>query len=110
MLKMTRVKLELMKEREMHDILEKGIKGGICCTSYKYACANNPCIPDDYNPNESTSYIMYLDMNNLYGVAMSEPLPQWDFKLLSEDETSIIDFLSITDDAPTSYIFEVDLD
>ena len=67
-------------------------------------------IPDDYNPNESTSYIMYLDMNNLYGVAMSEPLPQWDFKLLSEDETSIIDFLSITDDAPTSYIFEVDLD
>ena len=109
MLKMIGVKLELMKQREMHDIVEKGIRGGMCCISHKYAKANNPYIPD-YDLSEPTSYILYLDMNNLYGTAMSEPLPRCDFKLLSKDEASSIDFMSISDDAPTGYIFEVDLD
>ena len=83
---MTGVKLELMKQREMHDIVEKRIRGGMCCISHKHAMANNPYIPEDYNPSEPTSYILYLDMNNLYGTAMSEPLPQCDFKLLSKDK------------------------
>ena len=109
MLKMTGVRLELMKQREMHDIVEKGIRGGMCCISHKYAKANNPYI-SEYNSSEPTSYILYLDMNNLYGTAMSEPLPRCDFKLLTEDEASSIDFMSIPDDAPTGYIFEVDLD
>ena len=110
MLKMTKVKLELMRQREMHDIVEKGIRGGMCCISHKYAKANNPYIQEDYDPSEPTSYILYLDMNNLYGTAMSEPLPRCDFKLLSKDEASSLDFMSIPDDAPTGYIFEVDLD
>ena len=49
-------------------------------------------------------------MNNLYGTAMSEQLPRCNFKLLTEDEASSIDFISIPDDSPTGYIFEVDLD
>ena len=49
-------------------------------------------------------------MNNLYGTAMSEQLPRCNFKLLTEDEASSIDFISIPDDSPAGYIFEVDLD
>ena len=63
---MTGVKLELMKQRETRDIMEKGIRGGMCCISHKYAKANNPYIQVDYDPSEPTSYILYLDMNNLY--------------------------------------------
>ena len=43
------------------------------------AKANNPMVPD-YDPNEPNNYILYLDANNLYGWAMSKPLPKGDFK------------------------------
>ena len=39
-----------------------------------------------YNPNEETKYIQHLDENNLYGYAMSNPLPVKDFELISEEE------------------------
>ena len=46
----------------------------------KEACevANNRYL-SDYNPQEETSYIMYYDANNLYGWAMSQPLPVGNF-------------------------------
>ena len=34
----------------------------------------------DYNKNNESSYIQYLDANNLYGMAMSEKLPVKGFK------------------------------
>ena len=39
-----------------------------------------------FNANEIVKYIQYLDANNLYGCAMSQPLPVGKFKWLSEDE------------------------
>ena len=47
--------------------------------SKRYAKANNPCVPG-YDPNKPNKFIMYLDANNLYGWAMSKPLPKKDFK------------------------------
>ena len=82
MLKMTGVEPELMQEREMHDIIDKGIRGGICSTSHKHAVANNIHIPETFNSNLPSSFILYLDMNNLYGAAMSEPLPEKEFAFL----------------------------
>ena len=34
----------------------------------------------NYNEKEESSYIQYLDANNLYGCAMSQKLPVNDFK------------------------------
>ena len=69
-----------MKCREMHAVVEKGTRGEICCISHKYATANNPYVQNNFVLNDPISYILYLDMNNLYGTAMSEQLPLQDCK------------------------------
>jgi hypothetical protein len=91
----------------MHDIIDKSIRGGICCISHKHAVANNAYIPESYNATLPSSYIMYLDANNLYGCAMSQPLPEKEFDFLLEEQIASFDFMSVPDDAPEGYILEV---
>ena len=57
---------------------ERGIRGGISHISKRYAVVNNKYMKD-YNPNEESTYIQYLDANNLYGWAMSQQLPTHGF-------------------------------
>ena len=54
------------------------MRGGISVSSKRYAKANNSLL--GYNPSKPTNYITYLDANNLYGWAMSLPLPKSGFK------------------------------
>ena len=56
-------------------MVEKGIRGRITQSVHRWAKANNPYMGSEYNPNEPTRYLQYLDSNNLYGWAMSQPLP-----------------------------------
>ena len=78
-LKKTNVELELITDYDMLLMIENGIRGGICHVIKRYAKANNKYI-NDYNKNKESSYIQYLDANNLYGMAMSEKLPIKGFK------------------------------
>ena len=55
-------------------MLEKGIKGEICHAMHRYAKASKKYMKD-YNKDEEESFLEYLDANNVYGWAMSEPLP-----------------------------------
>ena len=73
-LKKTDVKLELITDPDMLLIVEKEIRGEICHAIHRYAKANNKYMKD-YNKDEEESFLEYLDANNLYGGAMSEPLP-----------------------------------
>ena len=65
-LKKTEVKLELITDYDMTLMIEKGIRGGICQATQRYAKANNKCMKN-YDKNIDSSYIEYLDANNLYG-------------------------------------------
>ena len=60
-------------------IVEKGTRGGICQAIHRYAKANNKYMKN-YNKNIESSYLMYLDANNLYRWAMSQQLPVNGFK------------------------------
>ena len=59
--------------------VEKGIRGGICHAIHRYAEANNKYVKS-YNKNKESSFLEYLDANNLYGWAMSQKLSVDGFK------------------------------
>ena len=64
-------------------IVEKGTRGGICQAIHRYAKANNKYMKN-YDKNIESSYLMYLDANNLYGWAMSQKLPVYGFKWIKK--------------------------
>ena len=70
-LKKTGVEFELLTDYDMLLMVEEEIRGGICHSIQRYAKANNKYMKN-YNNNEESSYIQYLDANNLYGWAMSK--------------------------------------
>ena len=70
-LKHTGIRLKLLIDPDMLLMFELGIRGGITQVVRKYAAANNPYMGDKFNPNEDTTYLQYLDANNLYGWKMS---------------------------------------
>lgn len=109
MLKMTKVQLELIDDIDMYLMIESGIRGGISMISNKYAKANNPYL-QDYDASQPNEYITYLDANNLYGDAMSRALPTGDFCWMTEDQLTTFDVMNISDESPTGYILEVDLE
>ena len=86
----SKVKLELLTDEDMHLFIEKGNKrGGVSMVSKRYSKANNPYIKG-YDRSKPTSYILYLDANNLYGWAMSQALPTGEFQWLSDNEINSI--------------------
>ena len=77
MLKMTGVKLEKISDTDMYLFIEKGTRGGISYIVKRYAKTNNKYM-SDYDSNKPSTFITYLDKNNLYGWATSEYLPYID--------------------------------
>ena len=90
-LKKTGVRLELLTDPDMLLMFERGIRGGITQAVHRYASANNKYMGDLYNPNRESSYLQYLDAKNLYGWAMSQPLPTSKFKWVEIELDQISD-------------------
>ena len=60
-------------------MIEDGIRGGICQSTDRYAEANNK-YTRKYKKIITSSYLMYLDGNNLYGWEMCKKFSIGDFK------------------------------
>lgn len=105
MLKYTGVKLELFTDSEKLLFVEKGIRGGVAQFSNRYALANNRYMDTNFDSRKDETYLMYCDVENLYGAAMSEYLVygpfEWDYPLT-------IDIYTIPIDASVGYILGVD--
>ena len=109
MLKMTEVNLELITDVDMYQFVEKGMRGGISYIANRYGKANNKYM-QNWNSNEASKYLMYLDANNLYGWAMSQYLPTGNFKWLTEKQINQINWSNINAEKKKVYLLEVDLE
>ena len=90
-------------------MVEEGIKGGICHSIHRYAKANNKYM-NNYDENKESSYIQYLDANNLYGRAMSQKLPVDNFKWVQDTSKINEEFMkNYNENSYKGYILEVDV-
>ena len=114
-LKTTGQHLQLLSDYDMLMMFEQGIRGGITHISKRYSEANNKYMKD-YNPDKESTFIQYLDANNLYGWAMLQSLPTHGFKWMCDlTKETVMDILEKTNHSMSNlgnkgYIFEVDLE
>ena len=91
-------------------MFEKEIRGGMCQVSHHYAKASNTNLKN-HDKNIESSYIEYLDANNLYGWAMSRKLPVRDFKWLDNLSMFTEEFIKNYDEnGDKGSILEVDVE
>ena len=91
-------------------MIEGGVRGGMCQAVCKYAKANNKYIKN-CDKNIESSYLMYLDANNLYGWAMSQKLPLNCFKFENNLSRLNENFIkSYNEDSDIGYFLEVDVE
>ncbi|KAG5316742.1 PDZD4 protein, partial [Acromyrmex insinuator] len=89
-----------------------------CIASYCLDPAHYYTLPDftwdaimkytSFNPSKLSSYLMYYDMNNLYGWAVCQPLPYTEFRWI--EDAANFDVSAIAPDSPTGYILKVELE
>ena len=96
-LKKTKVKLDFLTNVDMLLMVEEGIRGGMCHAIHRYAKANNKYMKN-YDEEEESSFLEYLDANNLYGWAMSEKLSVRGFKWVSNVSRIDEDFIKSYDE------------
>ena len=105
-LKKTKIRLELLLDPDMLLMFERGIRGGITQSVQRWAKANNPYMGSEYAPREPTRYLQYLDANNLYGWAMSQPLPTRGFRWVDIKPNDVGKLVNYSE---KGYLLEVDI-
>jgi len=114
-LKYTNQKLDLITDPTMHLWVEEMIRGGFCGTGSIRATQANNKYMSNYDSSRPSTYISYVDATNLYGWAMSQPLPTTNINWIPEDQiirlrTAPSRFINaIPAENEVGYIFEVDL-
>ena len=107
--KKTNIKLELLTDYDMLLMVEEGIRSGICHSIHRHAKANNKYMKN-YDENKESSYIQYLDANDLYGWAMSQKLSVNAFKWMNDVSEINEEFINNYDENnDKEFILEVDV-
>ena len=137
--KHTQEKIDLLYTPDVHLWVEDMIRGGFCgAGGTRISQANNKYMGKDYNPEEESSYILYIDANNLCkdnfiqiftfflgyscfflfldGWAMSQNLPTRNIEWVSDENVALVNqnarefIMEIPEDNEVGYMFEVDLE
>ena len=109
LLKKTNVNLELLTDIDMLLMIEARIRGGMCNSAHRYAKANK--YMKNYDKSIESSYLMYLDSNNLYGWAMSQKLPVNGFKWKDDLSRFNENFIkNYNENSGIGYFLEVDVE
>ncbi|XP_065639695.1 uncharacterized protein LOC136072408 [Hydra vulgaris] len=101
--KETKLQLKLLSDYDMILMIKQGIRSGVSMISNRLGTANNKYM-ETYDKSKESTYIMYLDANNLYGWAMSKVLPTHGFQWMNEGKLknwkSILCILEVNLDYP----------
>ena len=109
MLKLTKVKLELLTDVDMLLMFEEGTRGGISQAIHKYATLNNKYMKN-FNKELISTFLQHLDANNFYGWAMCKKLPIGEFKWIDPKEYTEEKIKSYDDNSNTGAILKVDIE
>jgi hypothetical protein len=82
-LKREKLRLELMTDIDQLLFVENNIRGGLSFVNQRHA------------EKTETKDLLYLDFNNLYGGAMSQLLPYGDFRWLSPEEITCLNWVEL---------------
>lgn len=108
LLKKTKAKIELMTDPEMIHMVRDNIRGGLSFVNQRYCN-----VREEAERTGEPCSIVYLDAVNLYGFAMTKPMPVGDYRWLSVDEMDHFDVngnIDDSDEAETGYFLEVTLE
>lgn len=110
MLKQTGCKIDLISDYEMSDLLRKNIRGGLSFINTRSAGVGS--LHEEEEKERGYNYVIkMLDANNLYGLAMTMPLPLRDFRWMSEEEIEEFDPIKdVQDGDGRGFIVECDLE
>ena len=100
--------LELLRDIDMLLMFEKGIRCGIRQAVKWYVRANNKYMNEQYNLDEKSTYLQYLDAKNLYGKAMIQKLPIHGFSWENVEDFTPEKLDKLIKKDKKGYILEVD--
>ena len=94
----------------MYQMIEGGMRSGVCMISTRHAKANNKYMGQHYDLALPSINIIYVDANNLSGWAMSRYLPCGKFEWVSQAEWERLDWTFMSAYDPEGYFIECDLE
>ena len=68
------------------------MRGNICNITHRFAKANNKYFAN-FNENEDSSCIIYLDVNNFYGWVVIQPLPVGNLSFVDPSKLKIENYI-----------------
>jgi len=104
MLLMTGSNVGLIYDIDQLLFIEEGIRGGVSFVNERHATGSAD--PEDCNGE----HILYIDANNLYGLAQSAFLPYGNYRFLEEKDFLSIDWSVQDEEQETGYVIECDLE
>ena len=91
-------------------MVEERIRAGMCQSTHSYTKENNKYMKN-YDKNVESSYLTYLDANNLYGWEMSQKLSVKGFRWVNDVSRFNEDFIkNYNENSYVEYFLEVDVE